>query len=162
VPWTAVRCVPAVKLRLVTLAAAASLLLCIATVALWVRSYSDFDFAARYNGRGGYVGVTSCSGSIHIFSGTHDTRRLEGYYLSRPREAPAAGAGGVTRFTLSYVDGLWMTCPHWFPCAVTGLLAALFARLLRRHQMGSCFSCGYDLRATPERCPECGAVPAAR
>src|SRR5688500_3072567 len=35
----AVGCAPAVKRRRVTLAAAASLLLCVATVALWMRSY---------------------------------------------------------------------------------------------------------------------------
>jgi hypothetical protein len=53
--------------------------------------------------------------------------------------------------------------PFWFLMLLAALLA--IPRLTRRVQRdkrfaaGCCTRCGYDLRATPDKCPECGAIP---
>jgi predicted amidophosphoribosyltransferase len=50
----------------------------------------------------------------------------------------------------------------WTLLIMTGPLPAF--RVLRRWrgrrnlEPGACPACGYDLRATPERCPECGTM----
>lgn len=52
--------------------------------------------------------------------------------------------------------------PYWLPFAVLQVPFAwwLPKRLKRQRSSGCCTRCGYDLRATPDRCPECGTVPA--
>lgn len=53
--------------------------------------------------------------------------------------------------------------PPWFLLLLLAVLPAWrwrVTRLDRRRRRGKCSVCGYDLRATPERCPECGSVPA--
>ena len=59
-----------------------------------------------------------------------------------------------------------VTVPVW-PLTLLTLIPALrFAKIKyhermtrRRIRRGGCAICGYDLRATPGRCPECGTVP---
>ena len=53
-----------------------------------------------------------------------------------------------------------LTVPYWFVEAVLLGAASLAWRYVRRQSKRAegqlCARCGYDLRATPERCPECG------
>lgn len=65
------------------------------------------------------------------------------------------GSPPVPDYRYSYV-----AIPHWLLITITALLPVLRqCRTLtrfRRDHPGICGMCGYDLRATPSRCPECG------
>ena len=57
--------------------------------------------------------------------------------------------------------GWQVVVPYWAIVPATAVLPVVWEwrrRTRRRREIaGLCPSCGYDLRATPERCPECGA-----
>jgi hypothetical protein len=55
--------------------------------------------------------------------------------------------------------------PGW-PVLISLILCSLWVMLVIRQRRlardgNHCQNCGYDLRATPDRCPECGMIPAA-
>jgi hypothetical protein len=62
--------------------------------------------------------------------------------------------------------------PRWLMVAATGLLPVLWLTSVYLNRLecrrratiaaGRCPACGYDCRATPERCPECGNAVVAR
>jgi hypothetical protein len=80
------------------------------------------------------------------------------FYDERPAADNVMFRAGTLSFRVMFV-------PLWAPIVLTGALPLLWIRrtLYRRaaRRRGLCPQCGYDLRATPERCPECGAAPAA-
>jgi hypothetical protein len=65
-----------------------------------------------------------------------------------------------------FVGGIECTIPYWFIALLTFpgsvfCTAAIIRHLPRRQPASTtlCPTCGYDLRATPTRCPECGTIP---
>jgi hypothetical protein len=188
---------------------ALSLVLCIATVVLWARSYVIDDcFRLPYR-----VSETSLD-----FQG--DERWLESnlgvlYFIHNHREQhkgraqPAAAMGPLwmsppadrnhainaprknfhppdgwnfagfgarqTSGGSTGGEGSWsrfqstaLAVPHWFAAAMISMVAAvsLLRGVVRRtrgcRDPALCRSCGYDLRATSDRCPECGTLPTAK
>ena len=167
--------------RLLNFAAAVSLVLCVATAALWVRSRTVVDQFEHFNGgTGTHTQVRSLRGQIVLLKGWNSplalvngariqTDRLRdehdhrwgtpalwgtlGFYLDDGRD-------GIGRRG-DYSDFQWVTvaAPYWAIVVGTAMLPAAAAlRRLRPGRPGLCPDCGYDLRATPARCPECGAV----
>ncbi len=162
---------------------AISLLLAIATAGLWVRSVFAFDgfiltpdlpgdrsttwgyhqsrgsfslhqevFTSRY--RQGLPFFDSYHGSI-----SDAERRLlpEGWGFSFSTLRPE-GRMAQSRWEI------WL--PFWFPLVLFGLLPAVRIVMRVRHRKDvaehRCPACGYDMRANPAKCSECGHEVAAK
>jgi hypothetical protein len=189
--------------RLLKLLTALSLLLCVAVVVLWVRSYRVRDdielqtvdhrhrsFTTYYFDLSGGSVFASRSRVACLdeeqFAGTLAHSELGWQRATRPassntgkRMAARALGPGERRwagFGLGYIqhrlgppayridtrsDSLWI--PMWMLVALLSVPPAcwLSQRWQRgRKRAGLCSACGYDLRASPGRCPECGTIEA--
>jgi hypothetical protein len=162
-----------------------SLLLCVGAVVMWVRSVNALDalFVATRGTRWEVVSQESQVILIRFRPWANTTpltydrwdevgpppsaRRPLGPGWEASAHARLAGfeyASGVYRPPFSWrlprAPFHRVAAPHWFLVLLTAA-APLRAgwRLSRRRRgrrAGLCLRCGYDLRATPYRCPECG------
>ena len=176
--------------RLFTFCSAVSLLLCVAVCVLWARSHWVSD-QFRWVERGNDEAFTTYDRSVLLGRGlliygewvfpsgdplyaVRWERKLKATGM-----APYVRSGPYSSFwdrrgTLGFMaerrhhGALWAAVPFWFLAlcfAVPALPAVLTITrrvgCARRHRTGACRMCGYDLRATPGRCPECGTAAAA-
>jgi hypothetical protein len=173
---------------LLNAATATSLLLFIATIVFWVRSYRSTE-SATYCTRHRLWAISTVRGGVALAAAPRSPYTTVGW------EASSVAAPDVNRpwhptyyptlfnrlgfyrdsglYATYSFDGIttrgWVrryAVPFWFLCLTTALAPASralrHASKRRRSQPGRCPKCGYDLRATPNRCPECGTIPAAK
>ena len=175
------------KRRLLNLMTALSLVLCLAMVALWVRSHWRADIGSwaaqtyeTYQEMSAWRlerwMIISSRGEVEFIHTDHYVgrgRRTEAGFIYRNRPADENARAYDPRLSrrLGFEMKSWdanqiVRVPH-------GLLVAGFAALpvwraygVRkrrcRARSGLCSACGYDLRATPGKCPECGTASSGR
>jgi hypothetical protein len=168
--------------RLASIAAMTLLAICTVLVALWLRSRFRAD-TIYHQATPKAWGITSNDGGVTVgrreYSGLSLNDSAWRYYSGNVtgigygmRRWAFAGfvRGDIQSSVLAYSfhDDYW-TVPYWFLLVVALVIPSTWiAGWYRRRAAGSrsrrgvCTSCGYDLRASPCRCPECGrsAIPA--
>jgi hypothetical protein len=153
-----------VKRRLFNTLAGVSLLLCIPCVVIWMRS--------MFQSRPAYLSIVH----EHQFQPSLNYWYPE-WGLSIPRDDGPSYPGvlgfSVIHESIVVVDAAvnappvgsygGVTIPYWFLAFATATPVVLCIRrqliIHPSRQLGICPICAYDLRATPDRCPECGTIP---
>jgi hypothetical protein len=170
---------PPVKRLLLRLLSLASVFAAAVFLAAGVRSFWRNDSLFMERGELGYF-VASARGRVGVVEvpGRWGTNRLNWASYELTKKDPAVlvsiSRSDDTKDLLIMLSGRGRLNPfgqaRWFaiPWAVPFVACAIaptlvLARRLRRRRRstrGLCVACGYDTRATPDRCPECGATPA--
>ena len=168
--------------RLLNLLTALSLLVCVASafMCLWSGPMRRFDEVV-WTGTTYHLDVQSGGARLGVEFGWSDVPRtprpwtwshlkgIDGFSPAYEPDATVLGLGWRTTSRHSAWVGGSVTSsvllvPYWQPCILAAVLPAWRGAVRwgtrRRRQTGRCPACGYDLRASPERCPECGAVSA--
>jgi len=165
--------------QLLTAAVASSLLLCAAVAAMRLRSYWIADWFSRADDNVNY-GITSIGserGEISVLC--QRCRAYESAVVCRKIESVVfrgkdphmlgnwgAGIGGFHFSTAVSFGTRERAVMLPYPAVVLLLLlpsaawcaGTMHRRRLRRRRSGLCEACGFDLRASPGRCPECGTA----
>jgi len=170
------------KRRLFNVLSGASLVLCVATIGIWVRSYSISDVVTcEEPGRDspwvihvlwasrGRVAFGNDFVGVHSWDVNDGGPTTSRYWMFeqmpaeplRPHDEPISILGWLGFFyEQGQAHGENWVVPIWFITLLTAVPSLIRVRhRLTQNPAGHCICCGYDLRATPDRCPECGEVP---
>jgi len=101
-----------------------------------------------------------CRGDLQLEADGHTYVKGEFNFISLPARSRAAWLPETYgwQIAIEQQGGRSLGFPLALFC-VPSVMAV--RRWRRRFGPGKCQRCGYDLRATPDKCPECGATPAA-
>ena len=169
------------KVNIINLVAVFSLLLSLSIGGLWMRSYwrsDDFQQSGRQwvfsasKGRIWFVHTsrpywTGDGYRVHPVSQNFEKqfdRLLTVKSTESGRLVSVIGFAYTSHYDPFFsCKFIYVGVPLWLFVAFT-MVPPLLAvrRRLSRVAPGCCQGCGYDLRATPNRCPECGAVSATQ
>jgi len=168
---SAVQCWAMIRRRIISFASLLSLLLCVATVGLWIWSCYRGDSVEYFRGNQWFY-LESAGGRLRIEWRSHWAWASNYFFEAHSWEVytdPLVWRGlakGETpsAFDFSYRSAhsqtfLALMIPTWLLALLTGLPGCMGSRAFwkRRRKAGVCRGCGYNLTGNVSGvCPECG------